>query len=182
MSTTTLSTTLSAQVSRWRTHRLFPAVAIGGLGILLLAGAYAFEYIGGFKPCPLCLEQRLPWMFLVVAGGAVIAAERGHTRREVIVALYALAAAIAAYGAYLGLYHAGIEYGWWKGPPECTGAGAPLDPSGGFEDLSRGEIVMCDETPWSLAWVSLAGYNFLFSLVAAALALYGLKAKLSEAR
>lgn len=177
------TTTLPAQVLRWRTHRLFPAVAIAGLGIALLTGAYAFEFVGGFKPCPLCLEQRLPWMFLIVAGGAVAAADRSKMGPRVTIALYGLAALIALYGAYLGLYHAGIEYGWWKGPPECTGVGAPLDPSGGLlGDLSRGEIVMCDKAAWSFAGLSLAGYNFLFSLVAAGLALYGLKTNITEAR
>lgn len=175
--------TLSDQVLRFRTHRLFPAAAIAGLGILLLAGAYFFEYALGLKPCPLCLEQRVPWMFLIVVGGAIVAADRAGMRREVVLALYGLAAMIALYGAYLGLFHAGIEYGWWKGPPECTGAGSPLGSGGGLlDDLKRGEIVMCDKTPWSFAWISLAGYNFIFSLVATVLAVFGLRTHLAEQR
>jgi len=173
--------TLSSHVRRWQAHKLFPAAAFAGLGIALLAGAYAFEYIGGLKPCPLCYEQRVPWMFLIVIGGAVFAAERAGARREVAIGLYALAALIALYSAYLGLFHAGVEYKWWPGPPACADADAPLDSGDGLlGGLSPGEIVRCNEAAWTLAGISLAGFNFLFSLVAAALAFLGVRATLSE--
>jgi len=173
--------TLTSRVRQWQAHGLFPAVALVALGVALLAGAYAFEYIGGLKPCPLCYEQRVPWMFLVVIGGAVVACERGGARREVAIALYAIAALIALYGAYLGLFHAGIEYKWWDGPPACADADAALDSDGGLlGGLSPGEIVRCDEAAWTLLGISLAGFNFLFSLVAVALAFAGLRAKLGE--
>ena len=29
----------------------------------VILSALAFEHIGGYQPCKLCLEQRLPWYF-----------------------------------------------------------------------------------------------------------------------
>jgi disulfide bond formation protein DsbB len=158
----------------------FPAFAMAGLGIGLLLGAYAFEYLGGIRPCPLCLEQRVPWMILIVLGGGIVGARRAGAPQRVMQGIYALAALVAVYGAYLGFYHAGIEYGFWPGPAECSGGGVTLPTEGGvFEGISASEIVRCDTVAWSLLGISLAGFNFLFSLAAVALAALGV---LREAR
>ncbi len=175
--------TLASRVQRLPLHPLFPAAAIALLGVALLAGAYAFEYVGGLKPCPLCLEQRVPWFVLIALGGAIVGADTMNAPRWIVLALYGAAAIVALYGAYLAGYHAGIEYKWWPGPPDCTGDGIDLPSDGGLlGGLSPGEIVRCDEVAWSLAGVSMAGFNFLFSLVAAALAVVGVGTARKEAR
>jgi disulfide bond formation protein DsbB len=171
---------LSSIAQRAAAQPSFPALAMAGLGIGLLLGAYAFEYLGGIKPCPLCLEQRVPWMILIVLGGGIVGARSAGAPPRVMQGLYALAALAAAYGAYLGFYHAGIEYGFWPGPAECSGGGVTLPTDGGvFEGISGSEIVRCDTVAWSLLGISLAGFNFLFSLAAVALAALG---ALREAR
>jgi disulfide bond formation protein DsbB len=165
---------LAARVQPLTAHPSFSALAIAGLGISLLAGAYAFEYLGGIKPCPLCLEQRVPWMILIVLGSGAFAGRQMQVPKPVVLGLLSVAALIALYGAYLGFYHAGIEYGWWLGPAECSGGGVVLPTEGGvFDGMSTSEIVRCDTVAWSLLGVSLAGFNFLFSLAAAGLAAVG---------
>ena len=59
---------LVPQIRRWMSHALFPGAAIAGLSVLILMGAYAFEYLAGLKPCALCLEQRVPWAILIGLG------------------------------------------------------------------------------------------------------------------
>lgn len=163
---------LVLQIRRGTSHALFPGAAVAVLGILILGGAYAFQYVGGLKPCALCLEQRVPWFVLIVLGGAATAAQAWSAPRIAIVALYAVIAAVAFWSAYLGFFHAGVEYKWWPAPPTCTatdlpGAGSILGP------LSPSQIVRCDEIVWHLFGITMAGFNFLFSLVAAALAGFG---------
>ena len=80
------------------------------------------------------------------------------------------ALAVALSGA-IGVYHAGIEWGFWPGPAACTGTGLP--PGASPAELSF-SIVRCDEAAWRFLGVSLAGYNALISLGAAALAWAGL--------
>jgi disulfide bond formation protein DsbB len=171
--------TLSMRLSQGASHPTLPGLALAALGFALLAGAYAFEYLGGLKPCPLCLEQRVPWFVLIALGGAIFGAGGAKAPRAVMIGLYAAAIAVAIWGAYLGGYHAGVEYKWWPGPQSCTGDG--LSANGPLlGDLSASEIVRCDEIPWAMFGISLAGFNFLFSLLAAALAGLGLRTALRE--
>ncbi len=152
----------------------FPALAIAALGFGLLVGAYGFEYLGGIRPCPLCLEQRTPWMILIVLGGGIFGAHAARAPGRVVLGLFAVTALVALYGAYLGGYHAGIEYGFWPGPADCSGGGVKLPTEGGvFDSISSSEIVRCNVVAWSMLGISLAGFNFLFSLVAVALAVMG---------
>jgi len=165
---------LTFRVQRSAAHPLFPAAAIAGLGIALLAGAYAFEYLGGIRPCPLCLEQRLPWFVLIVIGGGILGARAAKAPDWVVLGLYGLAAIVALWGTYLAGFHAGVEYKWWPGPQDCSGDAIHLPSGGGLlDDISSSEIVFCDVVAWSFLGVSLAGFNFVFSLLAVALAGWG---------
>lgn len=160
------------QIQRGTSHVLFPGAALAALSVSVLAAAYAFQYLGGLKPCALCLEQRVPWFAMIVLGGAITAARMFAAPRVAVVGLCAIAAGVALWGAALGLYHAGVEYQWWPGPDDCTGTDLPaagdiLGP------LSPSQIVRCDEIVWSLFGITMAGFNFLLSLGAAALAAFG---------
>jgi len=125
-----------------------------GVPALLLAGAYASQYVFGLFPCEMCWWQRYPHFAAVaLALIGLVAAPRG-----LWVALAALA--ILASGL-IGGFHAGVEYGWWEGITSCStvdlGGGDPL------EAIMNAPLVRCDQAPWTLMGVSLAGFNFLIS-------------------
>jgi len=125
---------------------------------LLLAGAYISQYGFGLSPCEMCWWQRYPhFAAVVLALAAFVLPPRPL--------LWLAALAIAASGA-IGAFHAGVEYGWWKGVTACT---ADLFHAGGdpLEAIWAAPVVRCDVAPWSLLGVSLAGWNFLFSIAAA---------------
>ncbi|MEO1314420.1 MAG: disulfide bond formation protein B [Pseudomonadota bacterium] len=136
-------------------------IAAAGSGALLL-GALAFQYIGGLPPCAMCYWQRYPHVAAVGVGLLALVAP---------FALLALAGALAALAtAAVGVYHAGVEYRWWEGPNTCT--------SGSVEGLSANEllnqileapVVRCDEVAWSLAGISMAGWNAIASAGLAAI-------------
>jgi len=54
----------------------WPLVGAAGSGLLLL-GALAFEYLGNYPPCPLCIEQRWAHVYVLIAGLAGFAAVYG---------------------------------------------------------------------------------------------------------
>ncbi len=151
------------------------AIAIGGAATIL--GAWFFQYGIGLKPCPLCLEQRnvyyfgIPLAVLVILGDQV-----GASRKVLLAALLAIAAGML-WNAGLATYHAGIEWKWWPGPPDCSG---PLEnlgsPGGLLRDLQSINVVRCDEAAWRFLGLSLAGYDVLISLALAAVAAWGVLA------
>ncbi len=139
---------------------------------LLLLGAYGFEYIGGLKPCVLCLYQRVPHALAIVAALAVLLV---LPRYDLARALLGGAALVLAGGAALAFFHVGVEQGWWPGLSFCGGTGAGVPGSiEELEALSKGaKLVRCDRAAWSLLGISMAGYNALFSLALAFVAARG---------
>jgi disulfide bond formation protein DsbB len=84
--------------------------------------------------------------------------------------------ALAALGnAVLGTYHAGVEWGFWQGPTDCTGPIGNLGSAGSLlERLDSVKVIRCDEVQWRFLGLSLAGYNVLISLAMAAIAVWGI--------
>jgi disulfide bond formation protein DsbB len=139
------------------------------LGLVAILGAWGSQLFGGLVPCELCLEQRLAYYW----GLPVIAAILVLWNRLPLTVWYvamAAAAAIFAWGAYMGIYHAGVEWGFWPGPTACTGLG---DPNLSFEDLGNEieAVIPCDKVQFRFLGISLAGYNALVSLAIVALLL-----------
>lgn len=133
-------------------------MAIAGLGsAALLAGAFAFEYLGELHPCKMCLWQRWPHGAAIILGliGAVFA---------VRIVAFAGAAAAAATAA-IGGFHVGVEQGWWEGPASCTGASVlDLDPKKALEAILAAPVVRCDEVSWQFLGLSMPGWNMAISL------------------
>lgn len=129
------------------------------LPLALIAGALGSQYWGGLYPCEMCLWQRWPH-YAAIALAALAFVVPGNAARRALVALAAIA--IAASGA-IGAFHAGVEYGWWQGITACT---ARIDPSQGdfLEALLNAPLIRCDRAPWTLAGISLAGFNAILSL------------------
>ena len=124
----------------------------------------------------MCLEQRWPYyigipLALIVA----LAAWRGRRACWSIGGLLVLAGPDAV-GRLLGVFHAGVEWKWWVGPQECSGAPQFGRAGGLLKRLQTINITRCDEAAWRFLGISLAGYNALISAALAAVALVGVKA------
>jgi disulfide bond formation protein DsbB len=153
---------------------LAAALAITAIAAATLAGAWFFQLVLDIRPCPLCLEQRYAYYLAVPLGALVALAAAKHAPRAVTVAGLAILAAAALYNAGLGGYHAGVEWGFWQGPTECSGPVLDLGKAGSlFDNLDKVKVIRCDEVQWRFLGLSLAGYNVLISLAMAALAAWG---------
>ncbi|MEW4449553.1 disulfide bond formation protein B [Qipengyuania sp. JC766] len=147
--------------------RLAQRLALG-IPAALLAGAYISEFGFGLYPCEMCWWQR--WPHFAAVGLAL--ASTVLPPRKLWIAMAALAILVS--GA-IGGFHAGVEYDWWEGITGCAnmvaaGEGSALDA------ILNAPIVRCDEAPWTLFGISLAGFNFLIS-TAAGLAILALIAR-----
>jgi disulfide bond formation protein DsbB len=140
--------------------------AIAGATIL---AALAFEHLGGYAPCPLCLEERYAYYFTVPASALAFLCARGRATGLARILLALIALAFLA-NAAAGVYHAGIEWKWWPGPGECSGAFELQWGEGGIVDTP---VIHCDEAAWRLLGLSFAGWNAAVSAFLAILAAYG---------
>ena len=71
----------------------------------------------------------------------------------------ALAALAIAISGAIGVYHAGVEMGWWEGLTTCTAGGALS-----LDELMKVPLIRCDQIQWSLFGISMAGWNAIISL------------------
>lgn len=124
----------------------------------LLVGAYAFEFLGGLKPCKMCLWQRWPHLGAIIIGLLVLLSKS--------VLLMRIGGVIILIGAGIAFFHMGVEFNWWEGPSTCT--------SGSITDLTSAElmkkileapITRCDDIPWSFVGLSMAGWNGILSVI-----------------
>ena len=123
----------------------------------LLWGAIGSQYIGHLVPCEMCMWQRWPHVAAIALALVAIALRGQPSASRGFVLLAALAILVSG---GIGVYHAGVEYHWWQGPPRCTGGGFRS-----LEDLMKAPVVMCDVPQWTLAHISLAGFNAIFSIL-----------------
>ena len=133
------------------------------IGLIAILGALGSQILGGLVPCELCLEQRMAYSW----GLPILAAILVLWNRIPLTVWYvvmAVAAAIFAWGTYMGVYHAGVEWGFWPGPTACTGVTGTEMSFGDLTDINNApKVVPCDVVQFRFLGISLAGYNALVS-------------------
>ena len=146
---------------------LFVALASGGA----LAVALVSEHVFGLLPCELCYMQRTPFALTLVFGAlCAMPAVPAREKRIVIAhcaALFVLSASFAG-------YHVGVEELWWEGPTSCSGTQA-LSMQGLASALTQSASPGCEEAAVRVLGISMAGYNFIASLVLAIIGFWSMK-------
>jgi disulfide bond formation protein DsbB len=151
------------------------ALVIFAVSLATLLGAWFFQFVVKLPPCPLCLEQRIPYYIVIPLSLVVAAAALLRAPQSVIAASFAILLVAMLVSAGLGAYHAGVEWRFWPGPADCSGPVTDFTTKGPLLDqLQSIRVVRCDEAAWRFLGVSLAGYNVLISLALTAVAALGL--------
>lgn len=150
------------------------------IGLFTILTALAFEHIGGFVPCELCYAQRTPY-YIGLPLVAIIIALWAKTPTLIRFLLTFIAALIFFWGAYLGAFHAGVEWGFWPGPTHCTGDGAGLS-FGDLNDINATRVVPCDEPQIRFFGISFAGLNAIMALIIAGFLLWSTKGQFDRMR
>ncbi|GLR89265.1 disulfide bond formation protein B [Bradyrhizobium iriomotense] len=179
-------TTNSAAIPASRPAAANPALTASAAVTLIaaatIAGAWFFQLVLEILPCPLCLEQRYAYYLAIPLGALTALAARGGASRPLLLVGLAVLALATLANVGLGTYHAGVEWGFWKGPTDCSG---PVVNLGSAKDLlsrlDTVKVIRCDEVQWRFLGLSLAGYNVLISLAMAAIAAWGFVATAKRA-
>ena len=154
---------------------LVAALLIAAIAAATIAGAWYFELVLDIRPCPLCLEQRYAYYFAIPFAVLTALAAGKSAPNWLLVGALAVLGLAALGNAVLGTYHAGVEWGFWQGPTDCTGPVGNLGSAGTLLDrLDTVKVIRCDEVQWRFLGLSLAGYNVLISLLMAAIACWGI--------
>jgi disulfide bond formation protein DsbB len=153
-----LGTTANPSHARYDANpALTAALAITIIALATLAGAWFFQLALDIRPCPLCLEQRYAYYLAVPLGALIAVAAAKDAPRAVLYAGLAILAAAAL------------------GNADCSGPVGNLGSAGNLlERLDTVKVIRCDEVQWRFLGLSLAGYNFLISLLMAAIAAWGI--------
>ena len=135
--------------------------------------ALGFQYIGGYLPCKLCLEQRVPYYIGVPV--MVLALISSAVKAPAIVTrgLLLVGGLLMLWSLGMGAFHAGVEWGWWEGPTDC-GALPPSVSSGNLLDQLNAVIPpSCNVAAGRFLGLSFAGWNVIASAILAVIALRG---------
>jgi disulfide bond formation protein DsbB len=136
-----------------------------------IAGAWLFE-IMGYLPCELCLKERTAYYAAVPLAALVVwlTSVRGHFGLA-SAGILGLALIFAA-SSIFGIYHTGVEWGWFPGPTECTGSYTPAPDINAFlKELNKVQVVRCDAPALHVLGLSLAAWNAIISAALTALAI-----------
>jgi len=139
------------------------AVLLAGLGSLgLLIGALLSQYVGDMAPCKMCYWQRYPHVGAIIIAGIILITGIG------VFAVLGLLSALITAG--IGGFHAGVERGWWEGPQSCTSTSIDnLSTEELLAQIMSAPMVRCDEIPWQMFGLSMAGWNMVVSICLAVL-------------
>jgi disulfide bond formation protein DsbB len=162
------------------TTRFSTGVAYAGFLTLAMAAtvgsALGFEHIGGYIPCALCLLERDPYYFgipigILAVGSAAFGLPSWITRSLLIVI-----GIMMLVGAGMGVYHSGVEWGFWPGPTACGGSTAVTTNAGNLlGDLNTVHGPSCADAALRVLGLSFAGWNVVASIFLAAVAFIGAK-------
>ena len=133
-------------------------IMIFSLSFFSLIAALYLEYILGFKPCILCIYQRIPYAIAILI--SLIAFLIGN--RNILLIILGLTFLA---GILLSGYHVSIEKGIIEPLFSCTGEN--------IKALEKEEILKslnniqpdCKDVDFSIFGVSLATLNFIISFV-----------------
>ncbi len=147
-------------------------VLIGMLAII--ASVLGFQHIGGYIPCALCLEQRIPYYVGMPIVLLAVVSSWQRWPMQFTKGLLALGFIALCITALQGAYHSGVEWGWWQGPTECSAAvGGTSSSDSLLADLASTKPPACNEAAGRFLGLSFAGWNVIVALFFAAIAYKG---------
>jgi len=155
----------AAPRTAWRPYLAPALVVLVSVGALAVALTAQYQY--GLLPCVLCLWQRWCYAGAIAFGVGGLVGARNPKLREGMLFLAGLAFLC---GLAVAGFHVGVEQGWWEGSQTCQGADfSSLNSRAAIKDaILSAPVVACNDVPWSLGGISIAGFNAIFSLLFAA--------------
>jgi len=130
------------------------------ISIIVLFSAYFIEYFLGYKPCNLCLIERLPYFIaiLFILTGLII------NKLEKIILITLSLTFVAS--TILSFYHFGIEQGFFNESLVCISNNEinNLTKDELIKELQK-KVVSCKDVQFTFLGLSLATINTIISFI-----------------
>lgn len=145
--------------------------------IVTVGSALGFQYIGGYLPCKLCLEQRFPYYAGIPLMALAVLAAAFRWPAALTRMLLALGGILMLIGLGLAVFHSGVEWKFWPGPTDCTAVSMSITTNAGnlLNDMNAIHPPACDTAALRVLGLSFAGWNAVASLILALIAFRGAK-------
>ena len=135
-------------------------IAIFFISLIALISAHFIEYILGYRPCSLCVYERIPYFLAIL----VVLINYNYNKLEKHFIL--LLGIIFFIATILSLYHLGIEQGFIQESLLC-------DLEKGANIIDKDEIlkqlqqksISCKDVTFKIFGLSLTSYNIVISLL-----------------
>ena len=136
---------------------------LGAASLAMLIFALVSEYVYGYKPCTLCIQQRYPHALIVVLCLIIFAFKKK------ISTIYAVNILLIGISIILASYHVGVENSIFVGPESCSSyeLSKNLDktPKELLNEILAKPTISCNTFSWSFLNLSMASWNLIFSLL-----------------
>ena len=130
------------------------------ISIFALGSAYFIEYILDYKPCNLCLIERLPYFLAIIV--ILLGLSLNRFEKLIFISL----SLIFTSATFLSIYHVGIEQDFFKESLVCV-ANNETNILNKEELLKKFQktIVSCKDVDFTLFGLSLATINTIISFI-----------------
>ena len=126
--------------------------------VIALCFAYFVEYVLGYKPCNLCLIERVPYMGSIFFISLIFLTKKFEKSFVFIILL------LFIFGAIISFYHLGIEKGFFNESLVCelSKIGNNMSTNELLEELEN-KTISCKDVDFRVLGFSLATINTLIS-------------------
>ena len=129
------------------------------ISIIALFFAFIVEYILGHQPCNLCLLERVPYALSILT---IIFYSKKNLKKKNLSIILAIFFII---GAFLSIYHLGIEQGIFKESFVCSASDdLNLNKEQLLQQLQKMSI-SCKNVTFRIFGFSLTTYNLILSII-----------------
>jgi len=141
------------------------------ISIVVLISVHVIEF-WGFEACDLCLKQRWAWyLTLIIAIFSYFITINYRNLGNIFLYIVSI---ILFCNAIFAAWHAGIEWGFWPGLETCN-SNVEFDSNNLIESLKGSSVAVCNNASFRILGISLAGYNFIISLLTSIFILIALR-------
>ena len=129
------------------------------LSIVVLTSALIIEYGLGYKPCNLCIIERIPYIFAII----ILVLNYNFKKNQVFFSV--LLILIFSFSILISIYHLSIEQGLVEESAVCAAKNLNLTTK---EEILKSLVeprVSCKDVAFKIIGFSLTTYNIIISIL-----------------